>query len=459
MAGQVVSKSPLMISVAGIRGIVGDSLTAEIALRWAEAFGSLCKPGPVVVGGDSRVSKVMMRAATFAGLAGSGCRIIDVGVVSTPTVQLAVAYHRARGGIAITASHNPFEWNALKFFNDNGFFLDEREGGELRKLVESGRAFGVGAAEIGTYERDEHAVRRHVDAVLRIPFLKRTAIAQRRFRVGIDAVNGAGGEMLMLLCAELGCEVVGFHVEPSGHFPRNPEPTTENLRAVGLPMRDAKVDIGFVVDPDADRLAIILENGEPAGEEQTLTCAVDTVLRYERGPVVVNCSTSRAVHDIAAKYSVPCSETKVGEAHVSRGIAAIKAIIGGEGNGGVMYPAVHNARDSLVGVALTLQALVDGGYSASQYCATLPQYAMVKRKREFASLETLRAALAHVQAHSPWGAPNTLDGLKWNLPEGWAQIRASNTEPILRVFAEARSPAVADSFVKSIFDTLDAAPR
>ncbi|MBI5059763.1 phosphoglucosamine mutase [candidate division KSB1 bacterium] len=455
----MVSESPLMVSVAGIRGIVGDSLTAEIALRWAEAFGSARRPGPVVVGGDSRVSKVMMRAATFAGLANSGCRIIDLGIVSTPTIQLAVEHHHARGGIAITASHNPLEWNALKFFNGDGFFLDEREGGELRKSVESKTAFGVRAGEIGTYEKDEQAVRRHVDAALRIPFLARERIVARRFRVGIDAVNGAGGEMLALLCAELGCDVVGFHVEPSGRFPRNPEPTTENLREVGREMHEARVEIGFVVDPDADRLALILENGRPAGEELTLACAVDTVLRYESGPVVVNCSTSRAVHDIAAKYGAACGETMVGEAHVSRGILANHAVIGGEGNGGVMYPAVHNARDSAVGVALTLQALLDAGRPASDYFASLPAYAMVKRKQEFSDLARLRSALAHVHAHSPFGEPGTLDGMKWTLPGSWAQIRASNTEPIVRIFAEARTEPEALRLVNTLIDLLNSAPR
>ena len=451
----MVVDAPLMISVSGVRGIVGQSLTADLVVKWAMAFGTFCKPGPVVVGGDSRVSKTMMRAATFAGLSGAGSRIIDVGVVSTPTVGLAVEHHKARGGIAITASHNPGEWNALKFFDNEGMFLDEAAGAELRALAESGERLDVSAVEVGTYEKDEQAVRRHIDAVLAIPFLKLEELRVRRFRVGLDCVNGAGGEMLTKLLHELGCEIVGFHLEPTGIFPRSPEPLPENLRDVCAAMREARVDIGFVVDPDADRLAVLLENGAPAGEELTVVAASDLVLRYKKGPVVVNCSTTRAVDDIAAQYGVPVYRTKVGEAHVARKMKDTGAVIGGEGNGGVMLPLVHAARDTAVGIPIILQAVLEAGKSASGYFGSLPRYQMVKRRVDFPDLEKLKHALATVESRVSLGTPDRLDGLKWTLPDAWVQVRASNTEPIARVFAEAPDKKTAEDLVKQVMQALE----
>jgi phosphomannomutase len=434
-----------MISVSGVRGIIGQSLTAEVALRWAEAFGVLRCPGPVVVGGDSRTSKVMMRAAAFAGLAGSGCRIIDVGIVPTPTIGLAVCHHRAAGGIAITASHNPAEWNAFKFYGADGLFLDEDAGQQLRAWVESDAQALVSASEIGTYEKDEIAVRRHLNSVLAIPFLKRLELKSRRFRVGLDAVCGAGGELLTALLRELGCDVVEFHTEPSGKFPRNPEPIPENLSDVCAAMQTARVDVGFVVDPDADRLVVIRDDGRPAGEELTIVAAADLVLRYLKGPVTANCSTTRALDDIAAKYGVNVTRTKVGEAHVARKMIETGAVIGGEGNGGVMLPIVHPARDSAVGIALILQAILDSGGSASAYFDSLPRYHLIKKRMAFENSDLLQRALKSVESLTAFGPADHMDGLKWSLDNAWVQVRASNTEPIVRIFAEARDPEHADA--------------
>ena len=446
--------TPLMISVSGVRGIIGQSLTAEVALRWAEAFGALCRPGPVVVGGDSRTSRVMMRAAAFAGLSSCGCRIIDLGIVPTPTIGLAVRYHRATGGIAITASHNPAEWNAFKFYGADGLFLDEAAGAKLRTGVESEAHGSVAASKIGTYEKDESAVRRHAEAVLAIPFLKRDELRARRFRVGLDAVCGAGGELLTMLLGELGCDVVAFHTEPSGHFPRNPEPVPEHLSDVCAAMKNARVDVGFAVDPDADRLMVILENGQAAGEELTLVAAADLVLRYRQGPVVANCSTTRALDDVAAKYGERVTRTKVGEAHVARKMIELGAVIGGEGNGGVMLPSVHPARDSAVGIALILQAILESGGSASACFASLPCYHMVKRRLLFESLDDLKRALQSAEGQVPFGPADHLDGLKWTLDEAWVQVRASNTEPIVRVLAEARDPARAEALAEAATQAL-----
>jgi phosphomannomutase len=455
MAGETMSKTPLMISVAGIRGIVGDSMTASVALRWAEAFGAACRPGPVVIGGDSRVSKVMMRAATIAGVAGAGSRVIDVGVVSTPTIQLAVEHYQARGGIAITASHNPSEWNALKFFNGDGLFLDEKEGAELHSVVESSEQLSVVANQVGKYEKDEDSVRRHLEQVLAISFLKRDDIRKRHFRVGLDTVNGAGGELLVGLLEALGCEVVGYHLEPTGEFPRAPEPLPENLGDVCTAMLRDKVDIGFVADPDADRLAVIRSDGKPAGEELTLVAAADATLKYKRGPLVANCSTTRALDDIAKRYDVDIARTKVGEAHVSRKIIELGAIIGGEGNGGVMLPEVHPARDTAVGAALVLQALLEHGGTSADYFDSLPTYRMVKKRREFASLSAMGNVLNLVDSMSPFGVADRLDGLKWTFDDSWVQIRASNTEPILRIFAEAPTTEKAENLTEEILQIID----
>ena len=447
-------ESPLMISVAGVRGIVGQSLTADVVLRWAEAFGFLCGPGPVVVGGDSRLSKTMMRAATFAGLAGAGSSIIDCGVAATPTIGLAVEHHRARGGIAITASHNPTEWNALKFFNSEGLFLGEEDGGSLRNIAESGTKLTVSASAVGSYVKDESAVQRHIEAVLRIPFLKLQELRAKQFRVGLDCVNGAGGELLSRLLEELGCDVVGFNLEPTGIFPRNPEPLPENLVDVCAAMKNANVDVGFVTDPDGDRLAVILEHGEPAGEELTVVAACDLVLRFIKGPVVVNCSTTRAVEDIAARHGVSVARTKVGEAHVARAMKETGAVIGGEGNGGVMLPSIHAARDAAVGIALILQAIHDRGTSASGFFESLPHYSMVKHRVSFSDLDALRHAVGAVEKRVNFGSPDRLDGLKWNLDNSWVQVRASNTEPIVRVFAEAPQRDEAEALASRIIQSL-----
>jgi phosphomannomutase len=454
MAGQILD-SPLMISVSGVRGIVGRSLTADTVLRWAQSFGANAAPGPVVVGGDSRVSKTMMRAAVIAGLADSGCRVIDVGVVPTPTIGLSVRYHQARGGIAITASHNPAEWNALKFYGSDSLFLDEASGARLRERVESAQVFHVEAAEIGSYEKDEQAIARHLAAVLNIPFLKRDAMRAHRFRVGLDAVHGAGGELLKRLLEDLGCEVIGFHLEPTGRFPRNPEPLPAHLQEVCKVMHAAQVDIGFVVDPDADRLAVILENGRPAGEELTLCAAADLVLQFSPGAVVANCSTTMALEDVAARYNSQVIRTKVGEAHVARKILESGAVIGGEGNGGVMLPQIHAARDSAVGIALILQALLDSKTIASQYFASLPHYHMVKRRVDVPGLAELSRMLHGIEALAGFGSADRLDGLKWVFPKAWVQIRASNTEPIIRVYAEAKTPDQAQSLAADLVQKLN----
>ena len=440
----MVKDAPLMISISGVRGVVGASMTAEVCLRWAQVFGHTCAPGPVVVGGDSRISKTMMRAATISGLASSGVSIIDVGVVPTPTVSLSVEQHRANGGIAITASHNPAEWNALKFYGSDGLFIDEERGKALRVAVESKEPYDVDAFHVGGYKRDELAVERHITAVLGLPFLKPDEIRASKFRVGLDAVNGAGGELMKKLLEQLGCEVVGFHLEPNGKFPRMPEPVAENLTDVCDAMKAADVEIGFVLDPDADRLALIRSDGKPAGEELTLCASALAVLPHVQGPVVANCSTSLALRDIALKFGREYFETKVGESHVAQKMLEVKASIGGEGNGGVMLPMIHASRDAAIGAALVLQALLEFGGTSADFFDSMPQYYLIKKKREFADLLSQRKALDSLNRADIFGQAETLDGLKWRAGNAWIQARASNTEPIVRVFAEAATHAEAE---------------
>ena len=428
-----------MVSVSGVRGIVGKSLTVDVILAWARAFAQGKAPGPIVVGGDSRPSRVMVRSAVFAGLSSAGCRVVDLSVVPTPTISMAVRHHNASGGIAITASHNPAEWNALKFFGPDGLFLSDTEGKTLQSLVQSGKFDSAPAQKISIIEPDTNAIQRHVDAILSIELLQIDKLKARNFRVALDTVHGAGGAMLLELLEQLGCDVVPFHTEPTGLFPRNPEPTTENLRELSKDVAVVGVDIGFVVDPDADRLAVLLENGEPAGEELTLVAAADIVLRHQPGVVVSNASTTRALDDVTARYGQRVLRTKVGEAHVAAKMIETGAVIGGEGNGGVMFAPIHNVRDSGVGIALILQALLESGKTASQLFGSFPHYEFEKERVEMPNLSEAHARLQALPDKISFGDPDRLDGLKWQFEDGWVQARPSNTEPIIRVFAEART--------------------
>jgi phosphomannomutase len=407
-------------------------------------------PGPVVVGNDSRPSRAMMRSAVFDGLTGAGCRVIDLGIVPTPTIAMAVRHHQARGGIAITASHNPAAWNALKFFGPRGLFLNEDEGRALHAAVQSGKFSVVATDSTGRIENDEYAVSRHIEAILSMDLLDIRELKSRRFRVALDTVHGAGGVLLPKLLGDLGCEVIPLHIEPTGEFPRNPEPTSENLGDLAKEVAAANVDIGFAVDPDADRLVVLLENGDPAGEENTLVMVTDFVLRHRPGPVVANVSTTRALDDIAARHGQKVFRTKVGEAHVAAKMLEIGAEIGGEGNGGVMFAPIHCVRDSGVGITLILQALLESGKKTSQLFGSMPHYEFVKQRVEFPDMEKARQQLEQLPKRIGFGAPNRLDGLKWSFDDAWIQARMSNTEPIIRVFAEARTRQRAEELVAEI---------
>src|SRR5690242_3440053 len=378
----------LMVGVSGIRGIVGKDLTEDVVARYAGAFGQWAKAGArrplVVVGRDARESGPAFERAVTEGLASAGCAVVSVGIAPTPTIQLAVEHHQAGGGIAITASHDPIEWNALKFIGPHGIFLDGTDGKRVLDLVgkDGGRRGSTG--EVAT---DPGAIERHLDAVLKLPAVDVAAVRKRSFAVALDAVRGAGGPVMRTLLERLGCRVTGINLETDGRFPRSPEPVPENRGELAALVRRSGADVGIAVDPDVDRLAIVDETGTPIGEDYTLAFAIRAVMGGKGGkggtPIVVcNLSTSLVVEDAARAYGASVVRTPVGEVHVARAILRLGAAIGGEGNGGVMYPALHAGRDAPVAAALLLTLLAREGRPVSQLVAAEPRYVIVKAKVE-----------------------------------------------------------------------------
>jgi phosphomannomutase len=436
----------LKISISGVRGVVGDSLTPDLLTRFAQAFGTYIGSGRVVVGRDTRTSGEMVRQAVVAGLLSTGCRIADAGVCPTPTVQLLVRRLRAHGGIAITASHNPPEWNALKFVGPDALFLSGGRGRELLDIYHQGDYTKARSNRLRSVEALPDAVDAHVRAVLDsvgpLP-------PGRRPKVVIDSCNGAGSIAGPALLERLGAEVVGINVTPDGSFPRPAEPTAENLRALSAAVRDHDADIGFAQDMDADRLAVVAEDGMPIGEERTLLLAVEHVLSHAPGPVVVNLSTTGAVETVAARFGCRAYRTAVGEANVTAGMQRYHAVVGGEGNGGIIYPAINFARDSLVGMALILHRLVASGSRVSELAASLPPLEMVKVQFPFPS-QRLRDVLRRAAAEYKPYPQDLRDGVKVMLPDAWFLLRGSNTEPVMRVVAEAKDAEAAQALVARV---------
>ena len=454
----------LMVGVSGVRGIVGKDLTPEVVSRWARAFGTWVrengkrgtgngKGSAVVVGRDARESGPAFAAAVTTGLTLVGCDVIDVGLVPTPTVQLAVEHHHAGGGIAITASHNPIEWNALKFVGSDGIFLDGAEGTRVAELV--ARQAGNGKRETGKVTADPGAVERHLDGVLRLPALPVQAIRARRFTVALDAVRGAGGPVMRTLLERLGCTVTGINLETDGQFPRAPEPVPENLGDLAALVRRSGADVGIAVDPDVDRLAMVDEVGAPIGEDYTLAFAIRAAMGGKGGKggkriVVCNLSTSLVVEDAARECGAEVVRTPVGEVHVARAILRLTAVIGGEGNGGVMYPALHAGRDAPVAAALLLALLARDGRRVSELVAAAPRYVIVKAKAERGARNAeqgLDGVYAALRTRFPEASVDTQDGLRLAWRDRWLHVRPSNTEPIVRLIAEAPTGTAARDLV------------
>src|SRR5438876_3113088 len=456
----------LMISVSGVRGLVGTDLTPEVVARWAAAFGTWAKSGMgdggrgkrgsrVVVGRDARTSGPMFARAATAGLQSVGCDVIDVGLVATPTVQLAVEHHRAAGGIILTASHNPIEWNALKFVGPDGIFLDTAAGTRVRDLAAADSLPRAGFKAIGGIEADSEAIDRHLAAVLVLRGVDVRAIRRRRFRVALDTVRGAGGAVMPELLERLGCRVAAINLETDGLFPRPPEPVPENLKALGALVRRKKADIGIAVDPDVDRLAVVDERGNPIGEDYTLAFAIRAVLGKRDGgwgkgrSVVCNLSTSLVVEDAAKQFGATVVRAPVGEAYVARKIIELKAVIGGEGNGGVMYPALHVGRDAPVAAVLVLSLLARERVTVSDVVARAPRYTIVKAKveRGIRNAERMGGVYAALRARFPEASADLQDGLRLAWPDRWLHVRPSGTEPIIRLIAEAPTGADAERLI------------
>jgi len=433
-----VVMSGLMVSISGIRGVVGDSLTPEVVVNYACAFGQWAGGGTVIVGRDTRMTGEMIQQWVTASLQSVGCDVMEVGICPTPTIQYVVERQKAAGGIAITASHNPIEWNALKLIAPDGLFLDEAQG---REVIEKARVRSFAFKrwnEIGKRGFYPHAVRDHTEAILSLPFVDISALRKRAFRVVVDCVNGAGSVMIPGLLEQLGCQVIPLFSDPTGLFPRGAEPLPENLSRLCEVVVQEGADAGFAVDPDADRLAIVSEKGEPLGEEYTLVLAVKFILSRKKGPVVVNASTSLAIDRVAQEFGVPVHRTKVGEIHVAKRMREVEAVIGGEGNGGVILPDVHLGRDAPVGIALTLQHLLEWDGPLSELYRSLPQYTIVKRKLTFSDGDP-QMILDRIRERYADQPVDTTDGVKILWGDSWVHLRKSNTEPLVRVIAEAPS--------------------
>jgi phosphomannomutase len=430
----------VIVSVSGVRGIVSRGLTPEVAGRFAAALGTYLDGGPVVLSRDSRPSGDMLASAAAARLLAAGCRVIDCGIVPTPTCGVAVRVNAAAGGLQITASHNPAPWNGLKLFGPDGAVLPPAEGEKVRTNYEAGQFRTVPWNEIGTRQTVTNPFRPHRDTVMYLLDVEKLRRCQ--FDVLLDANGGAGGEAGLDLLHGLGCTVMPLGCDLDGAFAHEPEPVPAHLGGVARQVKESDLAAGFVLDPDADRLALIDETGACLSEELTLALAVQYRLTQERGPVVVNMSTSRVIQDLCDRFGVPFYRSAVGEANVVALMRETGAIIGGEGNGGVIDPRVGWVRDPFIGMGLILSLMAETNKPLSKLAAALPPYTIVKDKYEL-SRERLAAGFAALRARWPDAVADTTDGLRLDWPGRWLHVRGSNTEPVVRVIAEARTAAAA----------------
>ena len=447
--------SSLIRSISGIRGIVGETLFPETVLTYVAAFASRTGGGPVVLGYDGRPHGRMLTEIARVALQFAGCDVIDCGVVPTPTVQLVTEHSDARGGIAVTASHNPAQWNGLKFLGADGVFLDTAQNVALFEAVDSRVSPVAPWDRMGHVHARAGVLEEHIDRVLAAAPVDRDAIVRRRFRVAVDAVNASGSRIVPMLLERLGCEVIPVACDGSGIFPHTPEPLPQNLQSLGDAVRAQGADLGIAVDPDADRLVLFTEEGRPFGEEYSVTAAADAVFGLlaprEGLTAVVNLSTTRAVDDVAARYGARVLRAPVGEINVVQEMRRHDAVIGGEGSGGIIMPAVHAGRDSLVGIALVLHALAAHGGRASEYRASLPHYEIRKFKYAMEGLDPV-AVLSRAADAFESERIDTRDGVRIDFAGGWVHLRASNTEPIMRVIAEAPSAGEADALASAVSD-------
>ena len=450
----------LIKSISGIRGTiggqVGTNLTPIDAVKFAASYGTWVKQQRnketyrVVVGRDARISGEMIQNLVMNTLVGMGIHVIDLGLSTTPTVEVAVPMEHADGGIILTASHNPKQWNALKLLNEKGEFLNAAEGAKILEIAESDSINFSEVDQLGKITKNDAYIDLHIDEVLDLALVNKKAIEACKFKVVVDGVNSTGGIAIPLLLERLGVEPVKLFCEPNGHFPHNPEPLKEHLTDLSKKVVKERADFGLVVDPDVDRLAFVDENGEMFGEEYTLVACADYVLSQQKGNTVSNMSSSRALRDVTEKHGGSYLASAVGEVNVVELMKKSKAVIGGEGNGGIIYPELHYGRDSLVGVALFLSLLAEKRISVSDLRNSYPSYFMSKKKIQLTPDLDVDAVLKAMEERYSNEDITTIDGVKIDFPENWIHLRKSNTEPIIRIYTEAKSQTEADSLADKI---------
>ena len=456
----------LIKSISGIRGTiggkVGDNLTPVDAVKFASAYGTWLKQYSgkekltVVVGRDARISGPMIHNLVVSTLIGLGIDVIDLGLSTTPTVEVAVPIEKADGGIILTASHNPKQWNALKLLNEKGEFLDGDEGMKILEIAEAEAFHFSDVDDLGEIMINDAYMDIHIDEVLNLPLVDIKAIKAAKFKVVVDGVNSSGGIIIPRLLKLMGVEVVELYCEPNGHFPHNPEPLKEHLTDISELVVKEKADLGIVVDPDVDRLAFICEDGEMFGEEYTLVACADYVLSKTPGNTVSNMSSSRALRDVTKAHNGGYEASAVGEVNVVKLMKKNKAIIGGEGNGGIIYPELHYGRDSLVGVALFLTHLANKKMTVSALRASYPEYYMSKNKIELTPQIDVDAILIAMAEKYKNEDITTIDGVKIDFAENWVHLRKSNTEPIIRIYTESASQEKADALAERIIEEIKA---
>jgi phosphomannomutase len=444
----------LIKSISGIRGTIGgkvdENLTPLDVVKFTAAFGTWLqninnkKNLTIVIGRDARISGEMVNSLACATLQGLGINVIDLGLSTTPTVEVMVPELKADGGIILTASHNPKEWNALKLLNEKGEFINSENGTEVLQIAEK-EAFNFAEVDdLGSYETNEDAFDIHIQKILDLPMVDAEAIKSKNYKIVLDAVNSTGGIAIPMLLDKLGCETIKLYCEPNGQFPHNPEPLKEHLGDICKLMKTEKADVGIVVDPDVDRLALVDENGDLFGEEYTLVAVADYLLKNKKGVAVSNLSSSRALRDVANSHDSTYFASAVGEVNVVNLMKEKNAVIGGEGNGGIIYPDLHYGRDSLVGVALFLTHLAKENKTVSELRATYPSYFMGKKKIQLTPEIDVDSLLKKMEKEYANEEISTIDGVKIDFEKNWVHLRKSNTEPIIRIYTEAFSQEEAD---------------
>ena len=456
----------LIKSISGIRGTIGghtgDTLNPLDIVKFTSAYAMFIRNsrgdkccGKIVVGRDARISGDMVRNVVCGTLMGAGFDVLDIGLATTPTTELAVTMAGADGGIIITASHNPRQWNALKLLNSDGEFLNKEEGNEVLAIAEREDFIYAEVDSLGKYMSDDTFNRKHIEAVLALPLVDVEAVRNARFRVCVDAINSVGGIILPDLLRELGVEYEILNATPNGDFAHNPEPLEKNLGGIMERMRGGGFDLGIVVDPDVDRLAFICEDGRMFGEEYTLVSVADYVLSHTPGNTVSNLSSTRALRDVTERHGGKYTAAAVGEVNVTTKMKEVNAVIGGEGNGGVIYPECHYGRDALVGIALFLSSLAHKGCKVSELRATFPNYFIAKNRIDLTPTTDIDGILAKVKHMYADQQVNDIDGIKIDFPDKWVHLRRSNTEPIIRVYSEASTMEEADALGKKIMKVVE----